>query len=95
MARFKVAAIAAPFADGLTAQGTARRDDTKASACYGELGRDAGRAGEACGHRNRCRPNGEGAKLRGQGPLAEAAAARRLPACEVRDAGGVTPSSWR
>jgi hypothetical protein len=39
--------------------------------------------------------NGEGAKLRGQGPRAEADAARRLPACEARDAGGVTPSRWR
>jgi hypothetical protein len=39
--------------------------------------------------------NGEGAKLRGRGPRAEAGAARRLPACESRDAGGVTPSRWR
>ena len=38
------------------------------------------------------RPNGEGAKLRGQGLRAEAEAARRLPAHESRDAGGVTPS---
>jgi len=41
------------------------------------------------------RPNGQTAKLRGQGPRAEAAAARRLPACEARDAGGVTPSRLR
>jgi hypothetical protein len=41
------------------------------------------------------RPNGEGAKLRGQGPRAEAAAARGLPAFEGRDAGRVTPSRWR
>jgi copper homeostasis protein CutC len=34
-------------------------------------------------------------KLHGQGPRAEAAAARRLPACEARDAGGVTPSRLR
>jgi hypothetical protein len=39
--------------------------------------------------------NGEGAKLRGQGPCAEAGAARRLPACEARDAGGVTPRKLR
>jgi hypothetical protein len=36
-------------------------------------------------------PNGEGAKLRGQGLRAEADAARGLPACESRDAGRVTP----
>jgi hypothetical protein len=30
-------------------------------------------------------------KLHGQGPRAGAEAARRLPACEARDAGGVTP----
>jgi hypothetical protein len=38
------------------------------------------------------RANGSGAKLRGQGLRAEAEAARRMPACESRDAGGVTPS---
>jgi len=32
-------------------------------------------------------PNGEGAKLRGQGPRGYGRAARRLPACEARDAG--------
>jgi hypothetical protein len=37
------------------------------------------------------RPNGEGAKLRGQGPRAEAGAARGLPAFEGRDAGRVMP----
>jgi len=41
---------------------------------------------EVCG-----RPNGEGPKLRGQGPRPEAGAARGLPACESRDAGRVTP----
>jgi hypothetical protein len=41
------------------------------------------------------RPNGEGAKLRGQGPRAEANSARRLPACEARDAAGVTLSRLR
>jgi len=35
--------------------------------------------------------NGSDVKLRGQGPRAEAAAARRLPAYERRDAGTVTP----
>ena len=34
-----------------------------------------------------CPPNGSDAKLRGQGPRAEADAARRLPAFEVRGAG--------
>jgi len=38
-------------------------------------------------------PNGADAKLHGQGLRAEAEAARRLPACEARDAGGVTP--WK
>jgi hypothetical protein len=51
--------------------------------------------GGACGGRSRGRPNGEGAKLRGQGLRAEAEAARRLPACESRDAGGVTPPKYR
>jgi len=37
------------------------------------------------------RANGPTAKLRGQGPRAEAAAARGMPACESRDAGRVTP----
>jgi hypothetical protein len=55
----------------------------------------AGREGETCGCENRCRPNGADPKLHGQGPRAEAAAARRLPACEARDAGGVTPSRLR
>jgi hypothetical protein len=55
----------------------------------------AGREGEMCDCENRCRPNGAGAKLRGQGLRAEADAARRLPACESRDAGGVTPRKLR
>jgi hypothetical protein len=38
-------------------------------------------------------PNGSVVKLHGQGPRAEAEAARRLLACEARDAGGVTPSA--
>jgi len=39
--------------------------------------------------------NGEGAKLRGQGPRPDGRAARRVPAFEARDAGGVTPSKYR
>ena len=39
--------------------------------------------------------NGLDVKLRGQGPRAEAEAARRLLACESRDAGGVTPCKLR
>jgi hypothetical protein len=41
------------------------------------------------------RANGSVVKLHGQGPRAEADAARRLPACEARDAGGVTPRKLR
>jgi len=41
------------------------------------------------------RPNGPEVNPRGQGPRAEAAAARRMPAFEVRDAGGVTPPTYR
>jgi hypothetical protein len=41
------------------------------------------------------RPNGSDVKLRGQGPRGYGRAARRLPAFEVRDAGGVTPPRWR
>jgi len=39
--------------------------------------------------------NGSDVKLRGQGPRGYGSAARRLPACEARDAGGVTPRSSR
>jgi hypothetical protein len=39
--------------------------------------------------------NGLEVNPRGQGPRAEAAAARRLPAFEARDAGGVTPFKYR
>jgi len=45
---------------------------------------------EDCG-----RPNGSGAKLRGQGPRRYGRAARRLPAFEGCDAGGVTPRKLR
>jgi len=41
------------------------------------------------------RPNGLEVNPRGQGPRAEADAARRLLACETRDAGGVTPFKYR
>jgi hypothetical protein len=41
------------------------------------------------------RPNGLEVNPRGQGPRAEARAARRLPAFEARDAGGVTPFKYR
>ena len=41
------------------------------------------------------RPNGLEVNPRGQGPRAEAAAARRMPAFEARDAGGVTPLQYR
>jgi hypothetical protein len=47
---------------------------------------------------NCCRPNGSDAKLRGQGPRAEASAARHLPRLttsrQERDAGGVTRSGF-
>jgi hypothetical protein len=54
-----------------------------------------GRAEEWCNRQNRRPPNGPTVKLRGQGLRAEAGAARRLPACEVRVAGGVTPCKYR
>jgi hypothetical protein len=40
-------------------------------------------------------PNDPDAKLRGQGPRGYGTAARRLPAFEARDAGGVTPFKLR
>ena len=40
-------------------------------------------------------PNGSDVKLRGQGPRGYGRAARRLPAFEARDAGGVTPFKYR
>jgi hypothetical protein len=47
---------------------------------------------EAClGKRRLGPPNGSDAKLHGQGPRAEATAARGAPACEARDARRVTP----
>jgi len=44
-----------------------------------------GWAGEACGGESHGRPNGSDAKLHGQGPRAEARAARGAPACEARE----------
>jgi hypothetical protein len=41
------------------------------------------------------RPNGLVVTPRGQGPGGYGSAARRLPAFEVRDAGGVTPCKLR
>jgi len=51
-------------------------------------------AGEKCNRRNRCPPNGPEVNPRGQGPRGYGSAARRMPACEERDAGGVTPCSF-
>jgi len=50
---------------------------------------------EKCGCENRGRPNDQTVKLRGQGPRGYGSAARRLPAFEARDAGGVTPPKYR
>jgi len=44
---------------------------------------------------DRCRPNGPEVNPRGQGPRGYGSAARRMPAFEARDAGGVTPSRYR
>jgi hypothetical protein len=51
-----------------------------------------GRAGETSNRREVRAPNGSDAKLRGQGPRAEARAAHGLPACKSRDAGRAPPS---
>jgi hypothetical protein len=55
----------------------------------------SGRAVEKVNRQDRCPPNGPEVNLRGQGPRAEASAARRMPALEARDAGGVTPLKYR
>jgi hypothetical protein len=55
----------------------------------------AGWAEDRCGRRNVCPANGSDVKLRGQGPRGYGRAARRLPAFEARDAGGVTPTKLR
>jgi len=41
------------------------------------------------------RPNGLEVNPRGQGPRGYGSAARRMPAFEARDAGGVTPRALR
>jgi len=46
---------------------------------------------ETCGSSDRCPPNGLEVNPRGQGPRGYGSAARRMPAFEARDAGGVTP----
>ena len=53
------------------------------------------RAVEMCGRRNDGRPNGPEVNPRGQGPRGYGSAARRVPAFEARDAGGVTPRKYR
>jgi hypothetical protein len=40
-------------------------------------------------------PNGPEVNPRGQGPRGYGSAARRMPAFEARDAGGVTPGKYR
>jgi len=55
----------------------------------------AGRVGERCRYDNRCRPNGPEVNPRGQGLCGYGSAARRMPAFEARDAGGVTPRNLR
>jgi len=55
------------------------------------LRRGARRAGKSADARTLCRPNGPDAKLRGQGPRAEARAAHGVHACESRDAGRAPP----
>jgi len=54
---------------------------------------DAGRVVETRGRWDR-RPNGSDAKLRGQGPRAEADAALGVHACESRDAGRAPPPGF-
>ena len=53
-----------------------------------------GRAAETCGYGNRCRPNGSDAKLHGQGPRAEARAARGAPHVRRANARRVTPRDF-
>ena len=55
----------------------------------------AGCAGERCDCQNVCPANGLEVNPRGQGPRGYGSAARRLPAFEARDAGGVTPRKLR
>jgi len=44
-----------------------------------------------CSRRKVGPPNGQEVNPRGQGPRGYGSAARRMPAFEARDAGGVTP----
>jgi len=53
-----------------------------------------GRAGARGDRRNVCPANGSDAKLRGQGPRAEADAAHGVHACESRDAGRAPPPGF-
>jgi len=55
----------------------------------------SGVGGGTCGRRDRCAPNGQEVNPRGQGPRGYGSAARRMPALEARDAGGVTPLKYR
>jgi len=52
------------------------------------------REGETCGCENRCRPNGSDAKLHGQGPRAEAKAARGALHVRRANARRVTPRGF-
>jgi hypothetical protein len=60
-----------------------------------ESTRMLGGAAESSSRKNRCPPNGLEVNPRGQGPGGYGSAARRLPAFEARDAGGVTPHKLR
>jgi len=57
--------------------------------------RDLGREGKTCNRKNGCPPNGLEVNPRGQGLRGYGSAARRMPASEARDAGGVTPRKLR
>jgi len=55
----------------------------------------AGSGGGKVRLRDRGRANGPEVNPRGQGPRGYGSAARRMPAFEARDAGGVTPFKYR
>ena len=55
----------------------------------------AGWVGETRGRKACSRANGSEVNPRGQGPRGYGIAARRLPAFDARDAGGVTPLKYR
>ena len=61
----------------------------------GEWSNDAGGRGETSSRKHGGRPNGLEVNPRGQGPRGHGSAARRMPALEARDAGGVTPRKLR